>query len=198
MEWIWAAEAEAVESSLDPQQSKKELILFKSVVVERALLLVLVTVNHLVTSLVLVPQQVKIVNSMALLPKAAELEVVLIIDTHQNHLEVMVVVVEVPQDIVMVDLEAVVLVQHYKVSKVVEVVPSIILAAAEVQHHKVLTPLVHQMVVMELAVLLLALLTTGAEEEADLAAPGRGCAELAVVGAEGSTRASDDDPLILT
>ena len=116
---------------------------------EQALPLELLTVNHLVTSLVLVPQQVKIVNSMALLPKAVVLEVVLIIDTHQNQLEVMVVVVEVPQDIVMVDLEVAELVQHYKVSKLVEVVPSIILAVAEVQQNKVLTTLVHQVVVME-------------------------------------------------
>ena len=83
----------------------------------------------------------------------------------------MVVVVEVPQDIVMVDLEVAELVQHYKVSKVVEVVPSIILAVAEVQQNKVLTPLVHQVVVMELAVLLLALLTTGAAAVVDLLTP---------------------------
>ena len=169
--WIWAAEAAVVESSLDPQQSKKELILFKSVVVEQALPLELVTVNHLVTSLLLVPQQVKIVNSMASLPKAVDLEAVLITDTHQNQLEAMVVVVEVPQDIVMADLEVAELVQHYKVSKVVEVVLSIILVVVEVQQNKVLTLLLHQMVVMELAVLLLALLTTGVEAAADLLTP---------------------------
>ena len=128
----------------------------------------LVTVNHLVTSLVLVPQQVKILNSMASLPKAVVLEVVLITDTHQNqhggnggcggasgYSDG--------------GFRGGGLVQHYKVSKVVEVVLSIILAVAEVQQHKVLTPLVHQMVVTELAVLLLALLTTGvaaAEEPA--------------------------------
>ena len=71
----------------------------------------------------------------------------------------------------MVDLEVVELVQHYKVSKVVEVVLSIILVVAEVQQHKVLTPLVHQMVVRELAVLLLASLTTGVEAAVDLLTP---------------------------
>ena len=77
-----------------------------------------------------------------------ELEVVLIIDTHQNQLEVQAVMAVVPQDIVMADLEAVVLENLVKEKLVVEVVLNIILVAVVAPINLELTPLAHRMVGM--------------------------------------------------